>query len=98
MRKPVLLFLFLSAVSLAANAQGNDIAFVAGVKFTPSNSSALAGSTSVDTALAFEGSFAYQLKGLTLASLELEVPVMVTPSANVNTSNLLASKNYTSLY
>jgi opacity protein-like surface antigen len=99
MRKTVfLLLLFLSGVPVAATAQGNDLALVVGAKFTPSTSSALGGSTSIDTRLGFEGSFAFQLKGLPLAALQLEVPVMVTPSATVNTSNLLASKNYTSLY
>jgi hypothetical protein len=85
-------------LSVAANGQGNDLSAVVGVKFTPSTSSALAGSTSIDTSLAFELGFAAQLKSLPMASLELEVPVLITPSAGVNTSNLLASKNYTSLY
>ena len=99
MRKRVfLLLIFVLGVSIAATAQGNDLAFVVGAKFTPSTSSALGGSTSIDTHIGIEGSFAFQLKGLPMASLEIEVPVMVTPSANVNTSNLLASKNYTSLY
>jgi hypothetical protein len=96
MGKALLGFVLLSA--MFAVAQTSELAGVVGVKFTPSSSSATSGSTSVDTALGFEFSLAHQFKGAANVSLMWEVPVMVTPSATVNTSNLLASKNYSSLY
>jgi hypothetical protein len=96
MHKTVLLLIFLLGASLIAAAQ-NDLAGVVGVKFTPSTSSAT-GTTTVNTSLAFEGSFAHQIKGLPFASLQIELPVMVTPKSTVNSSNLFASKSYSSLY
>lgn len=98
MQKALVLFVLCLGMSVAAHAQGNDLSAVVGAKFTPSTTSALGGSTSIDTSVAFEVGFAVQLKALPAASLEVEVPVMVTPSAGVNASNLLASKSYSSLY
>jgi hypothetical protein len=97
MLKTVLFFVFLCGASLTASAQNNDLAGVVGAKITPSTSSA-SGTTTVNTSLAFEVSFAHQIKGLPFAALQLELPVMVTPKSTVNSSNLFASKSYSSLY
>lgn len=98
MRNLLFLFLFVLGLSLAAAAQGpNDVSLVVGAKVTPSVSSA-SGSTKVNTALGFEGSLAVQVQGLPFASLQVELPVMATPNATVNSSNFLASKSYNSVY
>ena len=97
MRNPVLLFVFLCGASLLAAGQGNDLAVVVGAKFTPSVSSSV-GTTTVNTSLAFEGSFAHQIKGFPLLSLQVEVPVMAAPNSTVKSSNLFASKSYNSIY
>jgi hypothetical protein len=98
MRKALLGLLFSLSICLVAGAQTSELAGVVGVKVTPSTSSAVSGTTTVNTSVAFEISLAHQFKSAPFASLMWEVPVMVTPSATVNTSNLLASKNYSSIY
>lgn len=97
MRNILCLFVLAIAVSSSALAQGNDLAVVVGGKFTPSASSA-SGTTTVNHAVAFEGSFAHQIKGFTLASLQIEVPVMAAPNSTIKSSNFFASKSYNSLY
>lgn len=97
MRKIALLLIFFLGTTLLAAAQGNDLAVVVGAKFTPSASSSL-GTTTVNTAAAFEGSFAHQIKGFSLVSLQIEVPVMASPNSTVKSSNLFASKSYNSIY
>lgn len=97
MRKAVFLAMFFLGSSLLAAAQGNDLAVVVGAKFAPSASSSL-GSTKVNTSAAFEGSFAHQVKGFSLVSLQVEVPVMAAPNSTVKSSNLFASKSYNSIY
>lgn len=97
MQKIVLLLIFFLGTCLLAVAQGNDLAVVVGAKFTPSASSSL-GTTTVNTAAAFEGSFAHQIKGFSLVSLQVEVPIMASPNSTVKSSNLFASKSYNSIY
>ncbi|HLJ28864.1 MAG TPA: hypothetical protein VKY85_19295 [Candidatus Angelobacter sp.] len=97
MPKTVFLFVLLCGASLVAAGQSNDLAGVVGVKITPSASST-SGTTTVNKALGFEGSFAHQIKGMSLAALQVELPVMVTPKSTVNSSNFFASKSYSSIY
>lgn len=97
MRTALCSFLFVLTVSLSAAAQGNDLALVAGGKFTPSVSSTF-GTTAANTAFAVEGSFAHQIKEFPLLSLQLEIPVMVAPNSTINSSNFFASKSYNALY
>lgn len=96
MRNALLVVLVLG-ISLAAAAQGNDLAVVVGAKFTPSPSSP-SGTITVNRSAAFEASFAHTFKGFSLASLQLEVPIMAAPNATIRSSNFFASKSYNSLY
>ncbi len=96
MRKSVLLFAVIT-ISIAAAAQSADVALVAGAKFTPSPSST-SGTITANSAFAIEGSFAFQIKGFSLVSLQVEVPVMAAPNSTIKSSNLFASKSYNSLY
>jgi hypothetical protein len=97
MIKTVILGFLVLAVSLVAVAQSNDLAVVAGAKFTPSASSTSA-TTTFNSAFAFEGSFAHQIKGFSLLALQVEIPVMVAPNSTLKSSNFFASKSYNSLY
>src|SRR5579863_74949 len=97
MRNALFLLVLVIAISLAAAAQGNDLAVVVGAKFTPSPSSA-SGTVTVNRSAAFEVNFAHQIKGFSLASLQLEIPVMAAPNATVRSSNFFASKSYNSIY
>jgi hypothetical protein len=97
MRNALFLLVLVIAISLAAAAQDNDFAVVAGAKFTPSTSSSSA-TVTVNRSAAFEASFAHKFKGFSLASLQLEVPIMAAPNATIRSSNFFASKSYNSIY
>ena len=100
MRKIFVLIGFLMAVSFSAAAQSNDLALVAGVKVTPSGSAATGAPNTVDVdkSFAFEASFAHDLKSVPMVALQLELPVVAVPNADVTSSNVLASKSYSSFY
>jgi len=97
MRKPLAVFGLLAVLSLTAAAQKNEVAVVAGAKYTPSGTSPT-GQTNVSSAFAFEVSYATQLVSAEVADLELEVPLLAVPTSQINSSNLFTAKSYSSLY
>lgn len=99
MRKTVLIILFAALLSVSALAQRSELAVVAGVKITPSvgGTNTIFGKTDVDTTFAVEGNFATTLAHVPFLALQLELPVIATPKANV-TSNIAAADSYSSLY
>jgi opacity protein-like surface antigen len=99
MRKTVLILSFIILLSMTALAQRNELAVVAGVKITQSvgSDSSVFGKTNVDTSFAVEGNYAATLAHVPFVALQLELPVIATPRANV-TSNVTRVDNYSSLY
>ncbi|MBZ5520954.1 MAG: porin family protein [Acidobacteriia bacterium] len=100
MRKTIFLFSMVLAIGIAASAQSSELGLVVGAKFTPSVGSVTspAGKTDFDTSWAFEVSYAARLAGTPGVALQLEVPFIAAPSTKLNTSNLFASKSYSSYY
>lgn len=97
MRNVLALFVLIVGISFSAAAQGNDLAVVAGAKFTPGPSSPF-GAITVNRSPAFEAGFAHQIKGFSLASLQIEFPIMAAPNATIRSSNFFVTKSYNSLY
>jgi opacity protein-like surface antigen len=100
MRKIVLVSFFVVALCLSASAQ-NDLAIVLGVKVTPSGTgSTSTGSSTVDVdkAFAFDATFAHDLRSVPEVALQLELPVVAVPTADISSSTLLTSKSYSSIY
>jgi opacity protein-like surface antigen len=99
MRKTVLIILFAALLPAGALAQRSELAVVAGVKITPSvgGTNTIFGKTDVDTTFAVEGNFTTTLAHVPFLALQLELPVIATPKANV-TSNIAAADSYSSLY
>jgi hypothetical protein len=97
MRNALFLLLVIIGFSLAAAAQGNDFALVAGAKFTPSANNASA-TTTVNTAAGIEASLAHQIKGFSLAGLSIELPVLAVPNSTVTSSSFLSPRSYSSIY
>jgi hypothetical protein len=97
MRKTIVVFGLLAVLSLSAAAQSHEVAVVAGARFTPSGTSPT-GQTNVNSAFAFEVSYATQLISGKVADLEVEVPLLAVPTSQINSSNLFTAKSYSSLY
>ena len=86
-------------VCAAASAQSSELGLVFGGKITPgSTTSGVPGETSVDTAFAFEASYAARLAGTPGLALQLEVPFIAVPTSNLKTSTVLTAKSYSSFY
>ena len=97
MCKTIAVFGLLAILSLSAAAQKNEVAIVAGAKYTPSGTSPT-GQTNVSSAFAFEVSYATQLVSAKVVDLELEVPLLAIPTSQINSTNLFTAKSYSSLY
>jgi hypothetical protein len=97
MRKILIVFGLFAVLSLTAAAQKNEVAVVAGAKYTPSGTSPT-GQTNVSSSFAFEVSYATTLISAEVADLELEVPLLAVPTSQINSSNLFTAKSYSSLY
>jgi hypothetical protein len=52
----------------------------------------------VNSAFAFEVSYAAQLVSAKVADLELEIPLLAIPTSQINSNNLFTAKSYSSLY
>src|SRR5262249_43802295 len=97
MRKTMVVFSLLAALTLSAVAQKSEVAVVAGAKYTPAGTSPT-GQTNVNSSFAFELSYATQLISAEVADLELEVPLLAVPTSQINSSTLFTAKSYSSLY
>lgn len=97
LRTTIIVFGLLAVLRLSAVAQKNEVAIVAGAKYTPSGTSPT-GQTNVSSAFAFEVSYATQLVSAEVADLELEVPLLAVPTSQINSSHLFTAKSYSSLY
>jgi hypothetical protein len=108
LRKRFVVSIVVAAFSTLCSAQKADVSFVAGASFTTDaqvleNGTCLSGCIPIETFktnhhIFFEGTGAVRLADLRLASLYLEVPVAVIPSAQINASNTLGgSFNFLSL-
>ncbi|HWZ42836.1 MAG TPA: outer membrane beta-barrel protein [Candidatus Saccharimonadales bacterium] len=101
MRKSIFLFSMVLGIGMAAAwAQSSELGVVVGAKFTPSvgSTTSPSGKTNFDTSLAFEVSYAARLAGTQGLALQLEVPFTAVPNTGLKTSNLFASKSYSSYY
>ena len=100
MRKIFVFTGFLLAICLSAAGQSNELALTAGVKITPSGTAGAGAPNSVDVdkAFAVEGSFAHDLKSVPMVALQLELPVVAVPTADVPRGSVLSSKSYSSIY
>jgi opacity protein-like surface antigen len=98
MRKIIFLFSVILGIGIAASAQSNELGLVVGVKVTPSVDAATTFKTSFNNSVTFEASYATKLAGTPGVALQLEVPFIAAPNTKLNTSNLFASKSYSSYY
>ncbi len=78
-------------------AQKNELAVIAGAKFTPKVGSTT-NETTFSTNFAFEANYATQLAHVPAVSLHLEFPFCGGPSTDSTTSNLTAVKSYSSIF
>ncbi len=97
MRKSILAFSLLAVLSIGADAQTREVGITVGAKFTP-NGTSPSGTTDVNTAFAFEASFAAQIASAGVADLEIEVPLLLVPTSEISKSTLFTAKSYSALY
>lgn len=97
MRKLFLLSTLVLCLSLAAFAQKNELALVAGAKITPTIG-ATPNQTTFSTGFSYEANYAAELAHVPAISLHLEVPFVGAPTTNLTSSNLLAVSSYNSFF
>lgn len=97
MRNSILLFSLLAVLSIGADAQTREVGITVGARFTP-NGTSPSGTTDVNTAFAFEASFAAQLASAEVGDVEVEVPLLLVPTSEISSSALFTAKSYSALY
>jgi hypothetical protein len=94
----VVLFILLGAGS--ASAQKHEVSFLFGAISTGDKDFFLPtpGQFRVGHGLTYTAGYATRLVDAKLAALYLEIPLVATPSTDINSSNALAPRNYASLF
>ena len=97
---PVALVFFILTLGLSAQAQKNEASFLVGGLKTGSRGVTDAAASSIDTgaSVAYEVNVATRLVNAKLVSLYFEVPLIVAPNTDLNSSNVLVPNNYSSIF
>jgi len=97
---PVALVFFMLTLGLSAQAQKNEASFLVGGLKTGSRGVTDAAASSIDTgaSVAYEVNVATRLVNAKLVSLYFEVPLIVAPNTDLNSSNVLVPNNYSSIF
>jgi hypothetical protein len=97
---PAALVFLVLLPGLSAQAQKNEASFLVGGLKTGSRGVADAAASSIDAgaSVAYEVNVATRVLNLRLVSLYVELPLIIAPNTDLNSSNALVPKNYSSIF